>query len=128
LFPPILGGRVADLNPIIALARQCGAYVIEDAAQALGARDQGKSVGLRCDAGFFSLAAGKGLSIFEVGLWIAADAELRAELGEPVCRLFPLALAGRHYVVCNWQVMQPPIVLSRYGIVMEFVAASPSSL
>ena len=44
IVPTHLGGRVADLNPIVALARQCGAYVIEDAAQALGARYQGESV------------------------------------------------------------------------------------
>src|SRR5205085_310960 len=80
IVPTHLGGRVANLNPIIALAKQCGAYVVEDAAQAMGARYQGKSVGLRGDAGFFSLAAGKGLSIFEGGVWVAADAELREEL------------------------------------------------
>jgi dTDP-4-amino-4,6-dideoxygalactose transaminase len=34
--------------------------VIEDAAQALGARVGNSSVGLRGDIGFFSLAAGKG--------------------------------------------------------------------
>ena len=53
-----------------AVAKQCGAYLIEDTAQALGARYQGKSVGLQGDAGFFSLAAGKGLSIFEGGIWM----------------------------------------------------------
>ena len=89
IVPTHLGGRVADLNPIIALARQCGAYVIEDAAQALGARYQGNSVGLLGDAGFFSLAVGKGLSIFEGGLWIAADAELRAELGRTSLQIIP---------------------------------------
>ena len=89
IVPTHLGGRVADLNPVIALARQCGAYVIEDAAQALGARYQGESVGLRGDAGFFSLAVGKGLSIFEGGLWIAADAELRAELGRTSLQIIP---------------------------------------
>ena len=89
IVPTHLGGRVADLNRIIALARQCGAYVIEDAAQALGARYQGKSVGLQGDAGFFSLAAGKGLSIFEGGLWIASDAELRAELRRTSLQMIP---------------------------------------
>ena len=89
IIPTHLGGRVADLNPIMALARQCGAYVIEDAAQALGARYQGISVGLQGNAGFFSLASGKGLSIFEGGLWVAADAELRAELGRTSQQIIP---------------------------------------
>lgn len=89
IIPTHLGGRVADLHSIIALARKCGAYVIEDAAQALGARYEGKSVGLQGDAGFFSLAAGKGLSIFEGGLWIAANAVLRAELQQTSQQLIP---------------------------------------
>lgn len=93
ILPTHLAGRVADLDPVIALARQCGAYVIEDAAQALGAKNQGKSVGLRGDAGFFSLAAGKGLSIFEGGAWIAADEHLRAELSQTSQRVIPRRFA-----------------------------------
>lgn len=89
IIPTHLGGRVAELNPIIALAKQCGAYVIEDAAQALGARYEGKSVGLQGDAAFFSLAAGKGLSIFEGGIWIAADSELQAELRRTSQQIIP---------------------------------------
>lgn len=93
ILPTHLAGRVADLDPVIALARQCGAYVIEDAAQALGAKDQGRSVGLRGDAGFFSLAAGKGLSIFEGGAWIATDEHLRAELSLTSERIIPRRFA-----------------------------------
>ncbi|HVI51671.1 MAG TPA: DegT/DnrJ/EryC1/StrS family aminotransferase [Candidatus Sulfotelmatobacter sp.] len=80
VMPTHLGGRVAALDAVIAIARQTGAYVVEDAAQALGARERGRSVGLRGDAGFFSLAAGKGLTLFEGGVWIAADDGLRAEI------------------------------------------------
>lgn len=80
IVPAHLGGLVADLDGVLQVARSCGARVIEDAAQALGARDHGQSVGLRGDIGFFSLAAGKGLSIYEGGLLIARDPELRAAL------------------------------------------------
>jgi len=89
IVPTHLGGRVANLAPVIALARQCGAHVIEDAAQALGARQNGKSVGLQGNAGFFSLAAGKGLSLFEGGLWISADPELRTQLAHTSQSLIP---------------------------------------
>jgi dTDP-4-amino-4,6-dideoxygalactose transaminase len=99
IIPTHLGGRVADIAPIIALGRQCGAYVIEDAAQALGARSQDKSVGLLGDAGFFSFAAGKGLSIFEGGGWIAADAELQAELKRTSQQIIPTRL-GREALRC----------------------------
>lgn len=90
IIPTHLGGRVANLHPIIAVAKQCGAYLIEDAAQALGARYEGKSVGLQGDAVFFSLAAGKGLSIFEGGFWMTADPELQAELRRTSQEIIPV--------------------------------------
>ncbi len=80
ILPTHLGGRLADVHAALALARQHGAYVIEDAAQALGARQYGESVGLAGDAGFFSLAAGKGLTTYEGGLLLARDDQLREEL------------------------------------------------
>jgi len=75
-----LAGRVADTSAALRCAARCGAAVIEDAAQALGARRDGRSVGLDGDIGFFSLAAGKGLSIYEGGLLLARDPALRDEL------------------------------------------------
>jgi len=80
IVPTHLGGRVADVAAALACARRVGAWVIEDAAQALGARSQGQSLGLLGDMGFFSLAVGKGLTIFEGGLMVARDAALRDEL------------------------------------------------
>lgn len=80
IVPTHLAGRVADVDTALAIARAAGAFVIEDAAQALGARRAGRSVGLDGDAGFFSLAVGKGLTTFEGGLLVARDAALRREL------------------------------------------------
>lgn len=91
LIPTHLGGRIADLGPVLAVARATGAFVVEDAAQALGARNDGESVGLAGDAGFFSFAAGKGLSIFEGGAWVARDSALRAELARTSLSLIPSA-------------------------------------
>lgn len=99
VIPAHLGGRVADLSQIIALGRQYGVYIIEDVAQALGARYRGKSVGLLGDAGFFSLAAGKGLSIFEGGGWIATDPDLQAELESTSGQIIPARL-GREVLRC----------------------------
>lgn len=82
VIPTHLAGRVADVDTAVSVAGRVGAYVIEDAAQALGARDRGASVGLRGDLGFFSLAAGKGLSIYEGGLLLTRDAQLREALRE----------------------------------------------
>lgn len=77
VVPTHLAGLVADVDAANRIAGRVGAWVIEDAAQALGAMQHGHSVGLRGDIGFFSLAAGKGLSIYEGGLLTSRDATLR---------------------------------------------------
>ena len=92
IIPTHLGGRVADVDGALGAAHDAGAYVIEDAAQALGARRNGVSVGLAGDIGFFSMAAGKGLSIYEGGLLLARDPDLRAQLADTAERLVPLRL------------------------------------
>ncbi len=89
IIPTHLAGRVADVDDTREVALKVGAYVIEDAAQALGARRDGASVGLAGDIGFFSLAAGKGLSIYEGGLLLARDPDLRARLAESAKRIVP---------------------------------------
>ncbi|WP_426664615.1 DegT/DnrJ/EryC1/StrS family aminotransferase [Rhodanobacter aciditrophus] len=87
ILPTHLAGRVADVDDALAVANNVGAYVIEDAAQALGARRDGSSVGLAGDLGFFSLAAGKGLSIYEGGLLAARDPDLRERLARTAARI-----------------------------------------
>ncbi|MFC4527899.1 DegT/DnrJ/EryC1/StrS family aminotransferase [Dyella halodurans] len=77
IVPTHLAGRVADVNAALDVAHQTGAYVLEDAAQALGATQDGRSAGLLGDAGFFSLAVGKGLTLFEGGLLMARDTVMR---------------------------------------------------
>lgn len=92
ILPTHLAGRVADVDDALAVANNVGAYVIEDAAQALGAQRNGSSVGLAGDLGFFSLAAGKGLSIYEGGLLVARDPELRERLARTAARIAPFKL------------------------------------
>lgn len=80
VVPTHLGGRIADVDDAVAAAHAVGVAVIEDAAQALSARYHHASVGMTGDIGFFSLAAGKGLSIYEGGLLLARDPQLRSQL------------------------------------------------
>lgn len=93
IMPTHLAGRVAAVDDALAVANNVGAYVIEDAAQALGARHQGSNVGLAGDIGFFSLAAGKGLSIYEGGLLLARDPRLREQLARTAARIVPRRFA-----------------------------------
>jgi perosamine synthetase len=108
IVPTHIGGRLADVQTAISIARACGAWVIEDAAQALGARQNGQTVGLQGDIGFFSLAVGKGLTTFEGGVLLAREPGLRealrqssAELVRPSARMAGLrALQLLGYALC----------------------------
>ncbi|RAP57479.1 DegT/DnrJ/EryC1/StrS family aminotransferase [Oleiagrimonas sp. MCCC 1A03011] len=78
VVPAHLGGCPVDLGEVCAIAHAVGARVIEDAAQALGARHaDGTPAGMAGDIGLYSLAAGKGLSTYEGGLLVTRDANLR---------------------------------------------------
>ena len=57
-----LAGWPCDMEPIMALARERGLYVVEDCAQAHGARYQGKPVGSFGDAAAFSFCQDKIIS------------------------------------------------------------------
>ena len=89
IIPTHLAGRIADVDDALAVAHSVGAYVIEDAAQTLGGRRNGASIGLTGDVGFFSLAAGKGLSIYEGGLLLVRDSALRKHLEQTSKRIVP---------------------------------------
>jgi dTDP-4-amino-4,6-dideoxygalactose transaminase len=80
VLPTHLCGLVADVAGPAAVARAAGAWVIEDAAQSLGAKVSGQPVGFQGDAGFYSLAAGKGLTLYEGGVLVARDPLLRDAL------------------------------------------------
>jgi dTDP-3-amino-3,4,6-trideoxy-alpha-D-glucose transaminase len=61
VIPVHLFGRTVEMQPIIELARERGLRVIEDAAQAHGARYRGQRVGTIGDVGTFSFYPAKNL-------------------------------------------------------------------
>jgi len=77
ILPVHLHGLVADMDPIIAVARRHGLVVIEDAAQSHGARYMERSAGAIGDIGCFSFYPGKNLGAYgEGGAAVTDDPEL----------------------------------------------------
>ena len=78
LMPVHLYGQSADMDPLMALARQHGLKVIEDAAQAIGTEYKNAArAGTIGDVGCFSFFPSKNLGAFgDAGLCTTNDAEL----------------------------------------------------
>jgi dTDP-4-amino-4,6-dideoxygalactose transaminase len=80
IVPTDLAGLPVDLGPVREIAKRSGTYIIEDAAQALGAKRDSKPLGSDADFVVYSLAYGKGLSLFDGGIISVRDECIRAEL------------------------------------------------
>lgn len=77
VIPVHLFGHPAPMDEIIGIAKEYGAYVIEDAAQAHGAKYKGRYVGGIGDAGYFSLYPSKNMGVYgEGGVVTTNDEEL----------------------------------------------------
>jgi dTDP-4-amino-4,6-dideoxygalactose transaminase len=81
IVPVHLFGLPAEMAPILATATRIGAAVIEDAAQAIGARYHGRQVGSFGAAACFSFFPSKNLGAFgDAGLVTTNDAALAQEI------------------------------------------------
>jgi dTDP-4-amino-4,6-dideoxygalactose transaminase len=67
ILPVHLHGLMADMDPIMDIARRHGLIVIEDAAQAHGAEYKGRRAGSIGDLGCFSFYPGKNLGAYGEG-------------------------------------------------------------
>jgi dTDP-4-amino-4,6-dideoxygalactose transaminase len=73
IMPVHMHGGAADMGALLDLARRRGLVVVEDAAQAHGARFGGKPVGALGAAGGFSMQSSKNLGAGEGGLMVTND-------------------------------------------------------
>ncbi len=109
IIPVHIYGHPVNMQPILELAERHGLYVIEDAAEAHGARYQGKRVGGLGDVGVFSFYGNKIITTGEGGILTTDD---RA-LAEKACYLRDHAMStekrywhtevGYNYRITNLQ-------------------------
>lgn len=81
VLPVHLYGQPADLDPILAVGRQHGIAIVEDAAQAHGARYKGRRIGAHGDIVCWSFYPGKNLGAMGDGGAITTN---RADLADRV--------------------------------------------
>jgi len=94
IIPVHIFGQMADMDPIMAIARKYGLYVIEDACQAHGATYKGHPAGSMGDAGCFSFYPGKNLGAYgEAG----AVTTNNAELAEKIAMLRDHGQSAKYY-------------------------------
>jgi dTDP-4-amino-4,6-dideoxygalactose transaminase len=74
-------GIPCDMPPIVALARERGLKIVEDCALAVGARVDGRHVGLFGDVGCFSFYPAKHITTGEGGMVVSRHPEVAASIG-----------------------------------------------
>jgi perosamine synthetase len=80
ILPVHLFGHPVDLDPLMEIAEKHGIPVIEDAAQAHGARYKGKKVGAFGRISCFSFYADKGITTVEGGMSLTDNSELAEKM------------------------------------------------
>ena len=81
VIPVHLFGQMADMDPILEIAKKYDLLVIEDACQAHGAEYKGKRAGSIGVAGCFSFYPGKNLGAYgEAGAVVTNNAEMAAKI------------------------------------------------
>ncbi len=82
-------GWVNDIPRIRQIAAAKGAFVVDDAAQAMGATLQGQPAGTMGDVGLYSLGRGKALPAVEGGILVTRDATIAEAIQSELVQLPP---------------------------------------
>lgn len=79
VVPDHLFGIPSDMDRLVALCKDRGVFIVEDAAQAMGGRYKGKTIGTIGDVGFFSFGRGKNITCGSGGVIVTnSDAIAKA--------------------------------------------------
>jgi perosamine synthetase len=106
------GGQPADMAELSALASDAGVVLLEDAAEAHGARYRGRHVGTWGRAGMFSFTPTKNITTGEGGMVITGDGDLAAHLR--LLRNHGQTAPYEHAVLgCNWRLSEMQAAMGR---------------
>lgn len=76
ILPVHIGGRPADMDALLSIAKKNGLHIIEDACQAWGTEWKGRRVGAIGDIGAFSFQSSKNITSGEGGIIVTNNEEL----------------------------------------------------
>lgn len=82
-----LFGFASDARKLHEIVRDKGAFVVDDAAQSLGASRSGNPSGTMCDVGFYSLGRGKPLPAGEGGIVVTNSDEIAEVIHRQIAQL-----------------------------------------
>ena len=103
IIPVHLFGQCADMDPILALAKEHGLRVVEDAAQSIGSQYKGRQSGTMGDFGTYSFFPSKNLGGFgDGGMLVTNDDEL-AEFAKVLRNHGAKPKYYHHYVGANFR-------------------------
>ena len=120
-------GNIPDMDPIVDLCKQRGIYIIEDAAEGIGAKYKGKQAGQFGDVSLFSFNATKLIMSGQGGMLATRNEEIfkRAKLyshhgidKELTGKYFWSSTIGYNY---NWTNIQAALALSQLRRIDELL-------
>jgi dTDP-4-amino-4,6-dideoxygalactose transaminase len=119
ILPVHLHGLIADMDPIMEIARRHGLVVIEDAAQAHGAEYRGRRAGSIGDLGCFSFYPGKNLGAFGEGGAVVTD---RPDLAKRISLLRDWGQEAKYnHVVAGYNYRMDGIQGAVLNVKMEYI-------
>lgn len=125
IIPVPLYGHPCDMTPILEIAQRYGLYVVEDAAEALGAHYSGRLCGSIADISTFSFYGNKTVTTGEGGMVVTDDDELAAKVrllrgqGMDPNRQYWFSQIGYNYRMTN---IQAAIGLAQIENIQLFLA------
>jgi perosamine synthetase len=128
ILPVHLYGHPADMAPLRGIAERHGLFLLEDCAEALGARYRGEMVGQIGEAGCFSFYGNKTLTTGEGGMVVTNDevlyrrAKVLRDHGMSPDRRYWHPLVGFNYRLTNLQAAVGVAQLERIDTILALKA------